>query len=197
MDPLHTTSAGDYVVEVVYDMYPENPRNDGSGHEKLSSIYGWHRQFQGDQHNYRSFTEWKESQAVGQCDEANYLEMPLFAYIHGGVTISLGEFSDSWDSGMVGVVFTTRGQVREWGWDPDDPETAPQVLEVFRAEVKELDHYLQSDHFIVWVYDRCQHCGGKEGTGEPYHGYDSDHSPEEAARLVLSEFYGVAAPVAA
>ena len=39
--------------------------------------------------------------------------LPLYLYDHGGISISTGGFSCSWDSGLVGIIFITRKQLEK------------------------------------------------------------------------------------
>lgn len=76
-------------------------------------------------------------------DGANYV-FPYYAYIHSGVTISLGAFSCQWDSGCCGLVVIPK----------DNPccgkiETEEKAREIAESLVKEWDMYLTGD---VWGY---------------------------------------------
>lgn len=75
-------------------------------------------------------------------DDGEHVVFPLYAYVHGGVALSLGGFGDPWDSGQVGYVVFVRS---EWGEDATE-EDARKVAE---AWVKEWNQYLSGD---VWGY---------------------------------------------
>jgi hypothetical protein len=67
--------------------------------------------------------------------------LPVFAYIHSGVTIRCGAFADPWDSGQVGWIYVTKEALDKDGWAADarDAETLEKLL---RAEIKTYDDYL-------------------------------------------------------
>lgn len=49
-----------------------------------------------------------------------FVSVPLYAYVHSGITISTGSFDDPWDSGCFGVAICTKEQVVEaFGNDTD------------------------------------------------------------------------------
>ena len=89
---------------------------------------------------------------------------------------------------MVGVIYTTRQRVKNLGFDPEDPETVVKVREALKDEVVELNDYLSSEHYAVWVYDRCGRCNGPEGKPTVYVGYTD---VEEALKTVSAEMLGV------
>ena len=69
----------------------------------------------------------------------------LNAYIHSGVTLSLGEFGCPWDSGQVGWVFVK--EENGWGERDGKPITHEQIAEWL---VDEWNQYLSGD---VWCFD--------------------------------------------
>lgn len=96
-----TFKVGDLTVRIERDSDAESP--DRWGNEDLFLI-ATHREFYV-----------KRDGAPGRLSEhkADYHILPLFAYIHSGVTLSLGrggQFSDVWDSCQVGVVLVKKRQ---------------------------------------------------------------------------------------
>jgi hypothetical protein len=129
-----------FTLEIEPDPDPENPW-EMSDH--ASKIVHWHRRgFFGESIIGRE-QEWIEQTKK----EKETVFLPLYLYEHGGQTISLGGFSDPWDSGCVGFVWTTKkkveslmGPTRYWR------KTARKII---AQEIKELDQYLTGD---VWGY---------------------------------------------
>lgn len=72
-------------------------------------------------------------QAVG------YIILPAYAYIHGGVALSLSAFSCPWDSGQFGWVVVTPDDVAEWGTPAD------KVEECARASFETWAQYVSGD----------------------------------------------------
>ena len=92
--------------------------------------------------------------------DRHYLIRTLYLYDHSGITISMGGFSCSWDSGPVGYIVMPLAKAEEnWsvkGWDA--PVTYPdgsaktlreRSLDLMRGEVETYDQYLTGD---VWGY---------------------------------------------
>lgn len=70
--------------------------------------------------------------------------LPLYLYDHSGLSMSVREFSDRWDSGQVGMIYAPGEKVREeFG---DDIEAAKQAL---KGEVDTFDQHLRGDVYGV------------------------------------------------
>lgn len=77
--------------------------------------------------------------------EQSHHVYPLYAYIHGGVALSLGragQFSDQWDSGQIGNVFVTRDTS-----EITDPDKCADGL------VEEWNQYLSGDVYGYVIED--------------------------------------------
>ena len=88
-----------------------------------------------------------------ELDAKGIVLLPVYAYEHGGITISTGSFSCSWDSGQLGYIYTTREKIVEsYGRGKgarlrqNDKKNARKVLE---AEIETVDQYLTGD---VWCW---------------------------------------------
>jgi hypothetical protein len=76
--------------------------------------------------------------------DKHFVILPVYAYEHGGITISTGPFSCPWDSGQVGFIYCTTADVqREWNGDKD------KAIAYLKGEVNTYDQYLRGD---VWGY---------------------------------------------
>ena len=83
--------------------------------------------------------------------------LPVFAYEHGGITISTGSFSDPWDSGQVGVIFITKEKARhEWGGASGilNKKRIAQAVKCLELEVKSMDEYLTGDVYGYVLKDK-------------------------------------------
>lgn len=99
-----------------------------------------HRHYRiGDEHSYRSAEE------IGR--EEAFVTLPVYAYIHGGITISTEPFSCPWDSGQIGVILMKREVAEREGWDEE------QARAVLRAEVEEYDRYLRGENWMFQLLD--------------------------------------------
>lgn len=85
---------------------------------------------------------------------ANIIALPLYLYDHSGITMNCCGFSDRWDSGQVGWIYTDKNTVLGTGADIERnwKETAYEWME---GEVKEYDMYLQNEVYgiITEEYD--------------------------------------------
>ena len=79
---------------------------------------------------------------------ANIIALPLYLYDHSGITMNCCGFSDHWDSGQVGWIYTDKNTVLGTGADikRNWKETAYEWME---GEVKEYDMYLQNEVYGI------------------------------------------------
>ena len=73
-----------------------------------------------------------------------YHAIPLYAYIHGGVTISITPFSCPWDSCQVGYVMVKRQ--KGWSWKRDD------AIVIANHHALQYDQALQGEVYGVSIY---------------------------------------------
>jgi len=173
-----------YRLKIERDDDPVNWRKDG---EPLTRMVCWHRRYDlGDEKPEGDPREWKEA------FDAEYPDayvMPLYIYDHGGITISTGGFSDTWDSGQVGWIYMLPETLKA-NWPS---LTEPQALldkaeEVMRHEVKDYDDYLTGN---VWGFELvkvvvCDHGDEHEEHEEACWGFSGDDA-KDAMRDHLSE----------
>jgi len=79
--------------------------------------------------------------------EELYYHRPVYAYIHGGVTISVGSFSCPWDSGQSGFIYMSKKAVEDifkYYGSPDSKFKTPEDVfnHISQGEVEEFDKYL-------------------------------------------------------
>lgn len=80
-----------------------------------------------------------------------FVSVPLYAYVHSGITISTGSFGDPWDSGCFGVAICTKEQVVEaFGNDTDWKQHAEDIIE---DEIETYDKFLTGETYIYTVYE--------------------------------------------
>lgn len=76
--------------------------------------------------------------------EKNYVILPIYAYIHSGITISTSKFSCSWDSGLAGFIYISkkdaRNKAKDWF-----KYSIKQVETILQGEVETYDQYLTGD----------------------------------------------------
>ncbi len=107
--------------------------------------------------------------------------LPLYLMDHSGLSMSTKPFGCRWDSGRVGVIFTTTKQLEAMGVDPARAE------ECLVAEVAEYDRYLRGEIYYFAVVDRhgdvVDSCGG-------FHDEDDARTEGEAALAAAIEALG-------
>ena len=96
--------------------------------------------------NFKDFGSWQEVATYIE-EQGGLFITPVYAYEHGDITIRTGKFSCQWDSGCLGLAFTTKEKMREIG------TPAHLVEKVIEDEVKLFDMYLRGDAWIVHIKD--------------------------------------------
>ncbi len=79
-----------------------------------------------------------------------HVALPLYAYSHGGVTISTSPFGDPWDSGQIGAIYAERAAVlAEFAVPRITAEIRARATRTLNAEVAELDDILNSSFEVA------------------------------------------------
>ena len=123
------------------------------------ALYAWHRRYRFGEKP----PEWAtEAMREGRLDEAILAEypeaviLPVYMYEHSGIALSTGAFGCAWDSGQLGVIFTT--EAMESRYDEATKTWVPAVtpedkrltaLTYLRAIVEEMDNRVRGN---VWGY---------------------------------------------
>jgi hypothetical protein len=134
-----------YTMRILTDDYPDSPANwDNLGQivyaEKSRYVLGT-----------KAATQSELDEIGERIQSGEYIGLPVYAYVHGGATISTGAFSCPWDSGQSGFVYCTREKaLAEWGNTPDYEANALRVLS---GEVKTFDQYLRGDVYGYTITD--------------------------------------------
>ena len=132
-----------YVVDILRDTDAENPRAEHD-HLGILAIPRSNRYISGDDNAPDSVEDINQALRMDA-----YAALPVYAYIHSGITISTGQFSCPWDSGQVGYIYATRADVRR-AFKVSDGKRLParkKVRKILQAEIDELDAYLTGDVF--------------------------------------------------
>lgn len=164
---------------VEQDTNPINWREEG---EPLGTMVCWHRRYKlGEVQPTVPPNEWRESLSE---EDRPAVELPLYLYDHGGITMSTSSFSYPWNSGQVGFIYMTALEIRrEFAGDEE------QARKRLQQEVKDYDDYLTGN---VWGYriERKMPCGHWEETDSCWGFYgDPEKSmagelPEDVAPLL-------------
>lgn len=104
--------------------------------------------------------------------DKHYVMLPLYLYDHGGITMSVGNFSCPWDSGQVGYIYMTRETILDnWGGKILTKAIKQKAVDSMTATVTEYDSYLTGD-----VYGVCHEIFVNVGTDEEpaWESYDEE-----------------------
>lgn len=127
-------------LEIVQDTDPQNPRTEW---DNLGTIlYTSSRYKLGD----KRVSSGEIEEIV---DDPEMICLPVYAYIHGGIALSCGGFSCSWDSGQSGIIYISKERVREEFGD----KPIEFVHNVLEAEIKTFGQYLSGEVYGYVVRD--------------------------------------------
>lgn len=140
---LGTRGKSTLVIYTDYDC--ESPREwDNLGHLIL---FGRETRAYGDRHNYRDFDE-----LITALGKTKRIQYPVYAYVHSGVTFSLSDFGDPWDSGMCGLIYITYDEIeKEYG--KVDETTIAKAKIVLQGEIETLDMYARGEVYGFRLFE--------------------------------------------
>ena len=134
-------------VSIEHDHDAESPRQDS--HLGTMVFFGRHSGY-GDEHEFKTPEDFDH-----YCVAANVIRLPVYAYVHSGITISTkrtGQYADRWDSGQLGYIYATREQVREcYKAKRMGRRVTERALKALQGEVQELDDYMVYGMYTVEV----------------------------------------------
>lgn len=182
-DDVATYKVGEAKVHIQRDHNPESPR-------EWSNAWKWysrHRRYSWDKENGKYLSvndifdgETEEGESIKDAilrQNPEFLDVhPIYLYEHSGIAISLGSFSDPWDSGVGMYAAITREQAEaEWpDLKGDDDKLKEQAYKCLESEVDTYNKYLDGEVYGYVVGD----ADGNE-TNSCWGYYDE---PEEVAR---------------
>jgi hypothetical protein len=159
-DAIKTIEYRDHKIEIFYDECAESPREwDNIGtimaKEKLNSPI---------LNNESNINEYEELDELIEQDNAHAID--IYAYSHGGTTISTSPFSCPWDSGKAGYIYVTKEKWENEGFDWEDKK---KIEEYLKNEIKTLDDYMQGNIYGYVIKDSS---GEEKDSCWDYYGLD-------------------------
>jgi hypothetical protein len=143
-----------------YDPDAESPRT----WDNVGTLALFHSRYSWDEANLSI----EEAQALTL--DPNYLTLPVYMYEHSGIELSTAPFSCIWDSGQLGIIFTTVENAKHhWGEHPRET-----YLEYLGGEVETFSKYLEGEIYWFSISQNGKHleaCGGY---------YEEDYAISEA-----------------
>lgn len=133
--PEFTKTLGKFRLDVLQDDSGDcfSPRDN----DNVGKMIFFHRDGYGDKHNMTV----EDCKALTKRRDVVFLN--VYAYQHGGITISTSSFSCPWDSGQLGIIYMTAEDYRNnWMVKRMNRKNA---LKCLQSEVDEYDDYLQGN----------------------------------------------------
>lgn len=133
-----------YAINIYYDNDAESPRS----WDNLGTIYSNHRDYNPDDHSIEELLN-----DDGRLDEDElskyFIWLPVYAYIHSGITVSTGHgypYNDRWDSGLFGIIAVSKERVKkEYGWKIITQKRREQIEKYLDGEIETLDQWYTGD----------------------------------------------------
>lgn len=141
-----------YLFEVLTDPDPQSPRENAN----LGTMLYKHRRYVlgDDLINFENFDDYLESANISP---EEIVSLPLFLLDHSGLTLATTDFDDPWDSGCVGVIFTTYDKIKaEYGVSEVDPDLIERVGNMLENEVTEFNTYLNNEIYGFRLCEKTQ-----------------------------------------
>ena len=138
-DELYTETYKGYIITVDQDPEPMTPDESGFEEGSVAFLTATHREF------YIAFPKHVSKKTL----HLNYWKLPLYAYIHSGVSLSLDNtrypFNDRFDACKVGYVFVKRLKLKT-PTEEKAREVAEEYLDAWRQ-------YLGGDVFRISIME--------------------------------------------
>lgn len=159
--------------KIVQDMDPINPRE----FDNLGTMVCFYKKYQiGDRYG----TKEEYENIVSSSEE--YIHLPIYAYIHSGITINTYGFSCPWDSGMIGFIYVEKEKALKIHKKPNfDNEWKAEVKAILIEEIQTYDKYLNGQVFGYEIKD------GNEIIDSCY-GFYSEEDAESEAKNSIDHF---------
>jgi hypothetical protein len=157
--PIEQTLYKDYLISIDYDWDPSNPRE----WDNFGTMACFHNKYTlGDKHDIEApdYSSWSEVRDYIEADLGGLVILPLFLYDHSGISMSVGApraQHAGWDSGQVGFIYCTDGDMVANGITDLD-----QAEALLRGEVDAYNRYLTGDLYTYRIErqvscDSCHH----------------------------------------
>jgi len=122
-----------------YEEYPNNPKN----WDNLGTMVFFSNKIRGDEHHFNNPDEF-----VKFLEKEKPIYLPVFAYIHGGISLNTVDYDDPWDSGQIGWIFADRKKImKKYGVKRITKQVKEKVLRALKAEIEIYQEYLNGNVF--------------------------------------------------
>ena len=178
MESINTFKLENFRADIVYDTCAENPRE---FYDHMTAMVCFHRGYElGDTHGFtvESFQDFLKE------NKEKIVAKYLYLYDHSGLTISTTPFSCPWDSGVVGVVYIEKEQLkRGYGKKVFTKKLQEIANNIIDIEVEEYDNYLTGQVFGIIITN----VDTGEETESTWGFYGYDYAKTEAKSMLKAE----------
>lgn len=138
-----------YIIEIEQDTFPMNPLENYSMFGNIT-------------YNPRSRYMLGDTPMDGEkvdriARSRDYITIPVFAYVHSGATVKVGEsnpFTCPWDSGQSGIVFISRADARkELGIKRITKKQEERIKEYLTGTVETFNQYITGEVYCYKIKD--------------------------------------------
>ena len=148
---------------------------------------------------YASAGMYKE--AMKMLQKSDIVILPVFVFDHSGISISVSNYTDKWDSGQAGWIYTTKENVRkilingnakyknENGnyVDVTEENWRDAAVEILKNEIKIYDQYLQGDVYGIITEEYDEENDDWEDADSCW-GFYNDKWGDDLAKDIASDF---------
>jgi hypothetical protein len=185
-DAIVSKEKNGFRLSIVQDLNPMNPREE---FDHIAKFFFFHRRYNlGDKDNpYKEADiegiEGLRDMIVRDFDPA--ICKKVYMYDHSGITINTTGFSCPWDSGVIGIAFITKEDLRKnYGKKRITKALLAKAEKLLDGEIKEYDQYLRCDIY-GFVLESVNEKGYVTDTIDSCFGFYGDYIKE-----ALSEYIG-------
>lgn len=170
-------AAGNKLVLIYLSTDPENPRENC---DLASTMWCWHGRYNlGDDDKPRTedFDGWDAIEAYVRDNYEVLAIKPLYLFDHSGISMSVGDFGDRWDSGQVGFLFVTEDHYNTMIGAADDTPGVKRAWaeKVIDQDVEVYDQYIGGSVYYGELLDLDDPVADREPGGD-YYGYKHKES---------------------
>lgn len=174
-----------YILKIVQDENPMSPRE----WDQITTFFFPKKSRLGGINENEScktateFLAWKEENK-----EEILIILPVYAYIHSGIALSLGKFSCPWDSGQVGWVYITKEKYKMMQGDNQEHNNEKMLTQFVEGEIEEMNKWFSGDVWAYKVVEVCDHCGHEVGLVDSCFGFYDKGDCEQEGKNIMKHF---------
>lgn len=153
--PIESYERDEFRVTIYPELEPSSPRE----WSNVGTLLAEHRRYsfgdaRVDSLDLDLFSSWDEvAEALRRYEDARVV-LPVYLYDHSGLRMSVTPFGDPWDSGQLGVIYATAGQIRDrMECKRVTARVLADVEASLRSEIEAMDQYVSGDVYEVRVID--------------------------------------------